>query len=63
MRALQEHHHNLESERDQVRLQNEERMAEAAQAFSNVEMDKVKRLKQKLAWEKRKRKTLFEVRC
>ena len=63
MRDLQERDHNLEREREQVRLQNEERMAEAAQAFNNAETDKVKRLKQKLAREKSKRKTLTEVRC
>lgn len=62
MRALQERDHNLEREREQLRLQYEDRMAEAAQAFNNVETDKVKRLKQKLAREKSKRKSLDEVR-
>jgi len=53
---------NLEREQEQLRLQYEERVAEAAQAFNNAETDKVKRLKQKLAREKTKRKTLLEVR-
>ena len=53
---------NLEREQEQLRLQYEERVAEAAQAFNNAETDKVKRLKQKLAREKSKRKTLLEVR-
>lgn len=62
MRDLPERDRNLESEREQLRLQYEERMAEAAQAFNNVETDKVKRLKQKLAREKSKIKSLDEVR-
>lgn len=48
----------------------EERMAEVAQAFNNAETDKVKRLKQKLAREKRKgrkteekNKALLKVGC
>ena len=53
---------NLEREQEQLRLQYEERVAEAARAFNNAETDKVKRLKQKLAREKSKRKTLLEVR-
>jgi len=55
--------HNLEREHEQLRLQCEERMAEAAQAFNNAETDRVKRLKQKLAQEKSKRKTLHKVIC
>ena len=63
MRALQERDHNLEREREQLRLHyEEERMAEAARAFNNAETDKVKRLTQKLAREKSKRKSLDEVR-
>lgn len=62
MRALQERDHNFEREREQLRLHYEERMAEAARAFNNAETDKVKRLKQKLAREKSKRKSLDEVR-
>lgn len=62
MRDLPERDRNLESEREQLRLQYEERMAEAAQAFNNVETDKVKWLKQKLAREKSKIKSLDEVR-
>lgn len=63
MQYLQERDHNLEREREQLRLCYEERMAEAARAFTNAETDKVKRLKQKLAREKNKRKSLLEVRC
>ena len=65
MRDLQREYRdrNLEKELEQLRLQYEERMAEAARAFNSVETDKVKRLKQKLVREKSKRKTLLEVRC
>lgn len=63
MRDLQGRDHNLERERERLRLQYEERVAEAARAFNNVETDKVKRLKQKSAQEKSRRKTLLEVRC
>ena len=63
MRDLQERDRNLERECEQVRLQDEERMAEAARAFNNAETDKVKSLEQKLAREKSKRKALSEVRC
>jgi len=51
--------YNLQREREQLRLE----FAKAARAFNNAETDKVKRLKQKLAREKSKRKTLLEVRC
>lgn len=60
---LQGRDHNLERKHERLRLQYEERVAEAARAFNNVETDKVKRLKQKLAQEKSRRKTLLEVRC
>ena len=63
MRDFQERDHNLEREREHLRLQYEESVAEAARAFNNAETDKVKRLKQKLAQEKRRRKTVLEVRC
>lgn len=61
--VLRERDHNLQREREQLRLQFEERMAEVARAFNKAETDKVKRLKQKLAREKSKSKTLLEVRC
>jgi len=60
MRNLQGRDHNLEREHELLRLQYEERVAEAARAFNNAETDKVKRLKQKLAQEKRRRKTLLK---
>lgn len=63
MRNLQGRDHNLEREHELLRLQYEEGVAEAARAFNNAETDKVKRLKQKLAQEKRRRKTLLKVRC
>lgn len=63
MRNLQGRDHNWEREHELLRLQYEERVAEAARAFNNAETDKVKRLKQKLAQEKRRRKTLLKVRC
>lgn len=60
MQELQaERDYNLQREREQLRLQ----FAKADRAFNNAETDKVKRLKQKLAREKSKRKTLLEVRC
>lgn len=54
-----ERDYNLQREREQLRLQ----FAKVDRAFNNAETDKVKRLKQKLAREKSKRKTLLEVRC
>lgn len=60
MQELQaERDYNLQREREQLRLQ----FAKVDRAFNNAETDKVKRLKQKLAREKSKRKTLLEVRC
>ena len=57
MQDLQaEHNHILQRE-------HELQFAQAARAFNNAETDQVKRLKQKLAREKSKRKTLLEVRC
>lgn len=63
MLDLQGRDHNLERKHEHLRLQYEERVAGAAQTFNNAETDKVKRLKQKLAQEKSRRKILLEVRC